>query len=402
MTAAPSLLTDTVPDTDVDTPGPDAPVMVVDLAKRFGGTDVRVLQLAAALAGRRPCTVAKLAGSPLHRRLVALGHPRLVVSRRRGDPRVALALGRALREGGYGVVDAHNPQSQLWALLAGLIARVPSRVTTVHSQYLAEHGGSLRGRFYEGVLRLNRMTGSRFVTVSKPTHDYVRSLGVPAGRIDLIPNAVPPAEPDPQGRAAVLGDWPSDAYVVGVVARLEPVKGIADLIDALALVSPERPRLRCLVVGDGRSRQDLEAQVERLGLTRVVRFAGFRDDVATLLSGMDAFCMPSHSEGLPFALLEACAHRVPLLLTRVGGMAALLDDGLPASAVPPGDPPALAGALRSLIDDPAAAAEMAGRAHAMVSERFSADRMVEATLASYDAGALRPGRSAGRSSPAGT
>ena len=101
---------------------PDSPVMVVDLAKRFGGADVRVLQLADALRGLS-CTVATLAASPLHHRLAAAGLPRLPVARRRGDPRIALDLAQALRGGGYRAIDAHNPQSQLWALAAGLLAR---------------------------------------------------------------------------------------------------------------------------------------------------------------------------------------------------------------------------------------------------------------------------------------
>ena len=124
---------------------PDPSVLVVDLAKRFGGADVRVLQLAEGLRGRSSCTVATLAGSPLHRRLAAAGLPRVPVTRRRGDPRIALDLARAARRGGFGAIDAHNPQSQLWALAAGLLARVPARVTTVHSQYLAEHGGAGAG-----------------------------------------------------------------------------------------------------------------------------------------------------------------------------------------------------------------------------------------------------------------
>lgn len=363
---------------------PFGPVMVVDLAKRFGGADVRVLQMARSLTEHGvPFVVATLAGSPLHERLVALGHPRLALARRRADPRIVLDLARALRAHDFAVIDAQNPQSQLWSLLAGLLARTPSRVTTVHSQYMAEHGGSARGRFYEGVLRLNKRLGSRFVVVSEPTRDYVASLGVPPARTALIPNAVPPAVADPAGRAVVLGDWPADAYVVGVVARLEPVKGIADLVEALALVAPDHPRARCLIVGDGRSREALEAQVAELGLTDRVRFTGFRDDVPTLLSGLDAFCLPSHSEGLPFALLEACAHRLPLLVTGVGGMDELLDDGVTARVVRPADPADLARGLRSLITAPAEAEAMAERAHVMVRERYSVETMISSTLAAY-------------------
>lgn len=367
--------------------------MIVDLAKRFGGADVRVLELAGGLAERADATVVTLAGSALHERLETVGLPHLPIARRRGDPRIALDLARAARRAGVEVLDGHNPQSQLWALIAGRAARVPTIVATVHSQYLAEHGGSLRGRAYEAVLRLTRRLGGRFVTVSPATEEYVRSLGVPPARVALIGNAVPPARHDPSGRPAVLGDWPTDSFVIGVVARLEPVKGIADLIDALALLAPRHPRLRCLVVGDGRIRSDLEDRVARGSLGERVRFTGFRQDVGRLLSGLDAFCLPSHSEGLPFALLEACSHGLPLVVTAVGGMDVLLEDGVTATKVPPSEPRALATAIDDLVSAPDRAAARAERARRLVSEAFDVDSMVAATLEVYRGGATtaRPG-----------
>ena len=77
---------------------------------------------------------------------------------------------------------------------------------------------------------------------------------------------------------------------------------------------------------------------------------------------------------------------MPLLVTGVGGMDALLDDDVTARVVPPGDPAALAAGLRSLIDDPDGAARMAAAAHALTAERFSTDRMIDATLAHYGSG----------------
>lgn len=360
----------------------ERPVLIIDLAKRYGGTDVRVLALARRLHGRRPYAVAVLSGSPLHERLEGEELRTLPVPFGRGDPRVVPFLVRAIRRGAYGVVDAHNPQSQLWGGLAAALARTPS-VTTVHSAYLDEHAGSLRGRAYEAVLRLNRRGGARFVAVSDTIVAYLRGVGIPPERISVIENGLD-AEPAGLGRGDLeeLG-WGDDAYVVTVVGRLEPVKGHGFLIEAVRRLASTRPELRCLIVGDGRRRAALEEQVRAGGLTDRVRLTGFRDDVGPLLRASDAFCLPSLSEGLPYALLEACAHGLPLLVTSVGEMATLFEEGRTALLVPPADPDALARGLEWLLDHEPEATAMGRAALELARERFGAERMVAETLEVY-------------------
>ena len=177
--------------------------------------------------------------------------------------------------------------------------------------------------------------------------------------------------------------WDEDVFTVTVVARLEPVKGHTFLIEALRQATRERPRLCCLIVGEGRTRNALEAQIRSAHLEHRVHLAGFRDDVPALLCASDAFCLPSLSEGLPYALLEACAHRLPLLVTRVGGMAELLTHQHTAFLVPPLDPEALARGLCWLIDHPRKAAAMGRAAFEEVQQRFSPDEMIAKTLAVY-------------------
>ena len=358
----------------------DAPVLIVDLAKRFGGTNVRVLALARLLHGRRPYAVAVLDGSPLHERLEEEQLRTLPVPFGRGDPRVLPFLVRAIRRGAYGVVDSHNPQSQLWGGLAAVLTRTPS-VATVHSAYHFEHGGSWRGRAYEGVLRLNRRAGARFVAVSDAIVAYLCAVGVPRDRISVVESGL---GAEPEREAGARHDLFEDgAFTVTVVGRLEPVKGHAFLIEAVRRLAPTRPELRLLVVGEGRRRAALEEQVRAAGLTGRVRFAGFREDVGAVLWASDAFCLPSLSEGLPYALLEACAHRVPMLVTSVGEMPALLEDGRTALLVPPGDAEALARGLEWLMDNEAEASAMGRAASELAGERFRAERMVAETLDVY-------------------
>lgn len=363
----------------------DPAVLIVCLSRRFGGAEVRVLQTAGALRGRCRHAVAVLEGSPLHRKLTEAGCPVLPFAYGRGDSRLFFALRRAIRSGNFSVVDAHNPQSQFWGLMAAASLRVPAMVSTVHSSYGQTDRG-VKKVLYEGVLRLNRLFRCRFIAVSEAVRDYLPGLGIPSRSITLVHNAVPVAGgPVLSGSPAVkesLG-WRGDDYLVTAVGRLEPVKGHAFLIKALGSAVRERPRLRCLFVGEGRLRPELEALARKMDLGRHARFMGFRDDVIDILRGSDAFCMPSLSEGLPYALLEACSLGLPVLASAVGGIARLIEDGMTGILVPPEDVEALSGGLCALIDDPGAAKAMGMAAFRMVQERFSPGWMLAQTLGVY-------------------
>ncbi len=359
--------------------------LIIDLAKRFGGAEVRVQDTAALLAKRgMPYAVAVLNGSPLHRRLTAANLAALPVPYPRSDPRTAIFLARAIRRGGFSVVDAHNVQSQFWGFLAAKFARVPL-VATVHSAYRLEHGGSRKGMAYEAVLKLLNTADTRFIAVSEAVETYLRGAGIPAEKIALIHNSLrPPAESPatPPDFRRELG-WGDDAWIVAVVARLEPVKGISHLLDALAAVHDTHPRLRLLIIGDGRERAALEARTQSLGLAEIVHFAGFRNDVSEILPQCNAFCLPSLSEGLPYALLEAAAQKLPLLVSEVGGMATLLEHRRTAYFAPLADSTALAEGLRWLADNPAPAAEIGAAAFRLVNEKFNPDEMIRRVLAVY-------------------
>ncbi len=360
-------------------------ILIIDLAKRFGGAEVRVQDTAALLARRGvPQTVAVLNGSPLHRRLDAAGLAALPVPYPRSDPRTAIFLARAIRRDGFSVVDAHNVQSQFWGFWAAKIARVPL-VATVHSAYRLEHSGSWKGIFYETVLRLINTADTRFIAVSEAVETYLHGAGIPAEKITLIHNSLrPPAETTatPPNFRRKMG-WGDDAWIVTVVARLEPVKGIPHLLDALAAVCNTHPHIRLLIIGDGRDRAALETQTKSLGLAEIVHFTGFRDDVSSILPQCNAFCLPSLSEGLPYALLEAAAHKLPLLVSEVGGMATLLEHRRTAVFAPPADTTALADGLRWLADNPARTAELGAEAYRLVDKKFNPGEMIRRVMAVY-------------------
>lgn len=364
-------------------------VLIVDLARHYGGADVRVAALARMLHGERRYAIAVLKGSALHKRLESIGLAFLPVPFSRGDPRILFHLYRMIRKGGYTVVDTHNPQSQFWGGLAATLAGVKRKIGTIHSAYGPEHGDTLKGRFYEWVLHFSYQLGFHFIAVSESVHDYLRTLGIPATRISVIHNAIEYAEDYPTGRRARLFEdlgWGTDVFVLTVVGRLEPVKGHRYLFEALARVVKSKPSLRCLVVGDGSLRGEFEKQVESAGLRNIVHFTGFRHDVPALLSGSDAFCLPSLSEGLPYAVLEACQHRLPLLLTAVGGLAELFEHGKTAFLVQPADATALERGICWLMDHPADASALGETAFQLVRQNSGTKHMYSKTLETYRCG----------------
>ncbi len=374
-------------------------VLLIALAKRYGGAEVRVFDLARAFHGRLPYAVATLPGSVLHERLLAAKLNAVPLAYGRGDPRLVWAIYRLIRQGGYQIVDAHNPQSQWWGLLAAQLAHVPVRVSTVHLAYGRVQTDSLRGKLYEQVLRLNRRWGCRFVTVSHSIRDYLHELGV--AEVALIDNAVdldalmvtgsdtgaPVSGAPEQNWRQALG-WGPETFVVTVVGRLEPQKGHTYLVEALRLARGRCPQLRCLLVGEGRLRPELEQQIAAAGVGDVIHLAGFRRDVPALLAGSNAFCLSSLAEGLPYALLEATAQRLPLLVTQVDGMAELLTDRQTALFAPPANPQALADGLCWLAENSQAAQALGQAAHDLVRQRFDPQRMVQQTLAIYAEGGL--------------
>ena len=360
-------------------------VLLVDLAKNFGGTDVRVIQTAKALHGRCRYAVATLADSPLHQRLQEEKLVALPLTFRRGDPRLLWAILKIVRKGGFTVVDAHNFQSQMWGLLAATLSRIPGRIATVHSAYGIVTKG-YRGKVQEAVLRLNVRWGCRFITVSEATKSYLSTLGVPETAIRVIHNGVPMPDTPlqlPDYRLRKTLGWSEKEYVIAVVGRLEREKGHDVLLSALQLAVRQNPAIRCLIVGDGRLREALAAQMQTLGLEKFVHFTGFRTDIPEILKAADAFCLPSRSEGLPYALLEACSFRLPLLLTAVGGMKDLFRHFETAYMVPAEDEEALAEGLCWLAEHATMAKQFGNAAYRFVDQNLSIDKMLTDTLEVY-------------------
>ena len=172
--------------------------------------------------------------------------------------------------------------------------------------------------------------------------------------------------------------------VIGTACRLELIKGLDCLIKALSVLAPEFPELRLEIAGDGSLRDDLEQNSRQLGLSGIVSFLGWQEDLPSVMAGWDIFVLPSLDEGFGVAALEAMAAGLPVIARAVGGLCELVQDGETGWLFPAAAPAELAQRVRELIHDgrKREAMGVAGRERAV--RCFAISRMVEQTIAVYD------------------
>src|SRR5690606_37842155 len=178
---------------------------------------------------------------------------------------------------------------------------------------------------------------------------------------------------------AALG-LPADALVVGCVGRLVALKNHRLLLEQVPALAATFPRLHVVLLGDGPERAALERQARAPGFGGRVHFAGSRHDVPRLLAGIDVFALPSLTEGLSIALLEACAAGLPVVASDVGGHPELVRHDASGLLFPADDGPALRAALSRLLGDRPLRHALGSAARAWV----AANASIEAMRANYD------------------
>lgn len=285
--------------------------------------------------------------------------------------------------------------------LAALEASFPAWLAAVPARVHGEHGrdiGDLDGanRKYRRVRRAYRPFVNRYVALSKDLEDYLcRKVRISAACIDQIYNGVDavrfvPAQPR-EGRASIDGCpfQGREMWLLGTVGRLEAVKDQVTLARAFVALIKRYPmaakRVRLVIAGDGPQRREVEQALATGGVSDLAWLAGERADVPEVLRGLDCFVLPSLAEGISNTILEAMASGLPVVATRVGGNAELVEDGLTGRLVPAADSEAMASAINAYINDPQAVKRHGKAGRQRVLQRFSLERMVEEYHALYDA-----------------
>ena len=289
-----------------------------------------------------------------------------------------LPFARQLRRLRPAVFHAHLvwPLACKYALMAAILARVPAIVAT--QQLFVQF------RLDASIYAQQRLVAAgigRYLPVSRDLAARLRErLHIPATKLQVIHNSIntaayeAPADPALQARLS-----PAGRPVVLCVARLDAQKGHRHLLAAAASV----PQAQIVLAGDGPERTALRRQAAELGLQDRVTFLGYRADVAALLAASDICVLPSLYEGLPLAVLEAMAARKPVVATHIGGTTEAITSGETGLLVPPADPAALAQSIRTLLSDPALAANLSAAGYAHVRDSFSAARMVQQVTGVY-------------------
>jgi glycosyltransferase involved in cell wall biosynthesis len=168
--------------------------------------------------------------------------------------------------------------------------------------------------------------------------------------------------------------------VVVCVAWLGGLKRIDVLLQAIALLRPKRPSLRCLIVGGGPLADALLVQRDTLGLSNEVVFTGHHEDVRPFLEAGDVYVSTSEREGFGLALVEAMAFELPCVATNIGGHDEILSRPGTGVLVAPGDAEGVATQIEYLLDQPAESKAMGVAARGEVEARFNIDRMVAQLL----------------------
>jgi glycosyltransferase involved in cell wall biosynthesis len=232
-----------------------------------------------------------------------------------------------------------------WLLRKKLVVKIPGLAAV---QYL--QGDALPRRLRRWIL-MRRV--DRFTTVSSEMVQALREIGIQPQKIALLPNGVPFTEASDNDDAAalkreLLGN--AGVQVVLYVGRLAEVKGV-DLLLTVWASMPHIKEAVLLLVGDGPLREDLEATVRRLGLQASVKFLGPQADVSKFYSMADLFVLPSRSEGMSNALLEAMVAGVPSVASDVGGNRDVIKDAETGFLVNWEETAACADLLRDLLAD---------------------------------------------------
>jgi glycosyltransferase involved in cell wall biosynthesis len=293
------------------------------------------------------------------------------------SPGCAAHLASVLRHRRIDLAHSHEFSMAVYGAWAARLARVPHVITMHGGRYYAER---LRRRI---ALRTAIQSSAMTVAVSEQlARALSRDLWLHPSRIATVPNGVPRIRAGQPALRTELGLAAGDQLLVSI-GNLYPVKGHVHLIDAVARLANRYPRLHAAIGGRGDLERPLNERARSHRIGDRIHLLGLRSDVGAVLSSADVFVLPSLSEGLPLALLEAMFTGCPIVASDVGEIGVALAHGEAGVLVPPGDPAALAEALDAVLANPDRAKALGARAETRAAAEYDIARMVGRYVAAY-------------------
>ena len=362
----------------------------VTVGDLWAGAEVQLKVLLSKLVGRAglDLSVILLNEGRLEEEIDALGIPvRVFPESRWGSGKIFLELVREFKKSNIQIVHTHKYKDTILAAPAAKVCGIPHVVRTVHGLREPFQGiQSLKMSLYKSIERIvHRYYVDSIIGVSSQIERRYKAERE-RFRVTCIRNGI-----DLDGRSILTDRWrtrkglgvDSETCLIGTIGRLTPVKGIPYLLEAARMLLRQGANVKVLVVGEGSIRSDLMAQTRDLGISKDVVFLGHREDTDALLQAVDIFALPSLSEGIPMALLEAMAASRAVVASRVGGVPEIIEDGSEGFLVEPMDVYSLAEKCRRLIESPDVARKMGELGRKRVERDFSATAMADRVALFY-------------------
>jgi len=365
-------------------------ILLFTEADVFAGTERHILDLALALRSlNTEVSIASPEPSALAMHCATHNLPHVPIQKKNLIDRDAIDLLRQLlAKDKINLIHAHNGRTALCTAIA--LRRFPSHRCILTQHFVTPSHATRRGpkaMLYNLVHGwMNRRT-HHFIAISSAVADAMLSRReVPKDKITIIPNGIPAPDTSsltPSEKIRRELSIPPGAPLVVSVARLEKEKELTNLIAAMKTVLQTHPAAHCLIAGQGSLQNDLQAQIDSLGLGRNVHLAGFRPDALSLINAADLFVLPSLAEPFGLVLLEAMSLSKPVIATRSAGPIEIVDDNHTGVLVPPSNPTELAIAITRVLCDPALGAQMGTAGRQRFESHFTSARMAADTLALY-------------------
>ncbi len=287
-----------------------------------------------------------------------------------------LKVAKILRQNRIQVIHTHNTQPLFDGTLGSILSGGRQRI--IHTDHARQFPDKKRYMFAELCMSyfVYKMVG-----VSEQTTENLRKYEkIPKKKLMTVKNGIDgdrfAINIDRCAKRKDLG-ISLVGKIIGVISRLEKVKGIAYLITAMPEIIDTFPELTLLIVGDGTEMENLQSQVNKLGLEQNVVFVGARHDVPEIFQVLDIYLLPSLSEGLPIGLLEALASACPVIASNVGGIPSVVSNEETAILVEPGNPQKLAAAIINLLQKKSLRHRLSGNMQNNFQKKYSAEKMTQ-------------------------
>lgn len=298
------------------------------------------------------------------------------------DLRALVQLVRLIREFRPHILHTHTAKAGVLGRIAARLVGVPIVIHTYHGHVFHGYFSPAKTRLLLAVERWLSGFTNLILTVSATVRQDLLSLGIGTPeRLMVVPLGLDldrflVCESSRGQLRAELGIDP-EAPLVGIVARLVPIKRHECFLRAAVEVARRYSGCQFLVVGDGERRAELERLGRHLALNDQVRFLGWRQDLERIYADLDLVVLTSANEGLPVSVIEAMASGKPVVATRVGGVPDLVEDGVTGLLVPPENPAAVAEAIGALLADARRRQTFGQAGRKRVYPAFSAERLLE-------------------------